>query len=139
MKELSESLKEFCAKQELLRLAYTGEGSYPRAVPVWFVVIGDDYCIGTYKTSAKSKAIERDPRVGWVIDGGEKPAYKGVSMYGRAAEIVGDERERVYRELGMKYFGTTDNSVFKEIYGEADDSQTIYLRLKPEGGNSWEY
>ena len=139
MKELSAALKEFSEKQELMRLAYTDGGGYPRAVPVWFVVIGDDYCIGTDKKSAKWKAIEQDSRVGWVIDGGEKPSYRGVSMYGRATEITGDERERVYRELGMKYFGTTDDAVFKEIYGEADNRDTIYLRLKPEGGNSWEY
>jgi len=69
MKELSAALKEFSEKQELMRLAYTDGSGYPRAVPVWFVVIDDDYCIGTDTKSAKWKAIKQDPRVGWVIDG----------------------------------------------------------------------
>ncbi|HKP86679.1 MAG TPA: pyridoxamine 5'-phosphate oxidase family protein [Blastocatellia bacterium] len=139
MKEISRALKEFCENQELLRLAYIGSGGYPRAVPVWFVVIDGDYCLGTDTKSAKWKAIKQDPRVGWVIDGGEKPKYKGISMHGRAEEVTGSERALIYDELGRKYFGTTDDAVFKEIYGEADNDETVYLRLRAEGGTSWDY
>ena len=140
MKELSARLKELCETSELLRLAYTDEGGYPRVVPVWYVLLDGAYCIGTYATSAKAKAIKREPRVGWVIDGGDKPKYWGVSCYGRAAEISdAGQREAVYRALGDKYFGTTDDPTFLEIYGKVDDAQTVYLRLAPEDGNSWEY
>src|SRR5215211_3031788 len=104
MKELSPTLKEFCEKQELLRLAYTDGRGYPRAVPVWFVVIDGEYYFGTGRTSAKMKAITREPRVGWVIDGGAKPNYKGVSMYGRAEEATdGETRANINRALAIKY------------------------------------
>jgi nitroimidazol reductase NimA-like FMN-containing flavoprotein (pyridoxamine 5'-phosphate oxidase superfamily) len=140
MKELSARLSELCATNELMRLAYTDTSGYPRVIPVWYVLIDGAYCIGTYTTSAKAKAINREPRVGWAIDGGDKPKYWGVSFYGRAAEISdAGEREAVYRALGDKYFGTTDDPTFLEIYGKVDDAQTIYLRLAPEDGNSWEY
>lgn len=139
MKEITPTLKEFSEKEELMRLAYTDSRGYPRAVPVWFIVIDGDYCIGTYNTSEKWKSIKRDPRVGWVIDGGERSSYKGVSMYGRAEEVTGDERVLIYNELAKKYFGTTDDPTYKQIYGEADDPKTGYLRLKPEGSNFWEY
>src|SRR2546426_12748574 len=79
-------LKEFCGKQELLRLAYI-DSKHPRVVPVWFVVIGRDYYVGTYARSPKSKAIKRKPRIAWVIDGGTQGKYKGVSMYGQAEEV----------------------------------------------------
>ena len=140
MKELSPTLKEFCEKQELLRLAYTDGRGYPRAVPLWFVIIDGDYHFGTDAASAKAKAIERDPRVGWVIDGGANGKYKGVSMYGQAEKVTdGQERAEIHRALGMKYFGAVDHPQFKEIYGEADDAETVYLRLKGEDGISWEY
>ena len=139
MKEPSAALKEFCEKQELMRLSYKDGSGYPRVVPVWFVILDGDYYFGTYNTSEKWKSIERDPRVGWVVDGGEKPSYKGVSIYGRAEEVTGDERVRVYNELGKKYFGTTDDPTYKQIYGEADDEKTGYMRLKAEGSNFWEY
>ena len=98
------------------------------------------YYVGTYTTSAKSRAIKREPRIGWVIDGGDKPKYRGVSFYGQALEVNDpQEREAVYRALGDKYFGTTDDPTFLEIYGQVDDEQTSYLRLTPEDGTSWEY
>jgi nitroimidazol reductase NimA-like FMN-containing flavoprotein (pyridoxamine 5'-phosphate oxidase superfamily) len=140
MKELSPTLKEFCEKQELMRLAYTDAAARPRVVPLWFVVMHDDYYVGTGTTSAKWKAIKRDPRVGWVIDGGEKSNYKGASLYGRAEEVTDPgERALIYQWLGMKYFGSVEHPKFIEIYGQPDDGQTVYLRLKSEGGISWEY
>jgi hypothetical protein len=140
MKELSPVLKEFTEKQELLRLAYTDNRGYPRVVPLWYVVIDGEHHIGTGAGSAKMRAINRDPRVGWVIDGGENGSYKGVSMYGRAEQVTGAEgRAKIHRALGMKYFGAADHPKFKEIYGEPDDQETIYLRLKGEDGISWEY
>ncbi|HVF92501.1 MAG TPA: pyridoxamine 5'-phosphate oxidase family protein [Blastocatellia bacterium] len=140
MKEMSPTLKEFCRQQELMRVAYTDGRGYPRAVPVWFVVLEDRYCFGTDRASAKWKAIEHDPRVGWVIDGGAKGEYKGASMCG-AAEEVKDEgvRARVHEAMGLKYFGSTDHPEFIKIFGEANDPETVYLRLKAEDGLFWEY
>jgi len=140
MKELSAGLKELCEIGELMRLAYTDGRGYPRVVPVWYVLMNGAYYVGTYTTSAKSRAIKREPRIGWVIDGGDKPKYRGVSFYGQALEVNDpQEREAVYRALGDKYFGTTDDPTFLEIYGQVDDEQTSYLRLTPEDGTSWEY
>ena len=140
MKEISPALKQFCEKEELMRLAYADDKDYPRVVPVWFVVIDDDYCIGTYTSAPKCKAFQRDPRAGWVVDGGEKPKYKGVSMYGRVEEVTDlQERALIYEKLGEKYFGSSDDPAFVEIYGKVDDGQTAYFKLKVEGGTSWEY
>lgn len=139
MKELSQEMKEFCEKQELMRLAYTDSRGYPRAVPVWYVIIEGDYYFGTYRKAEKWKAIKQNPRVGWVIDTGTNPKYKGVSMYGNAEEVMGEQAASIYNELGKKYFGTTDDPVFKQIYGEVNDQQTGYMRLKPEGNFAWEY
>lgn len=140
MKELSAGLKELCETGELMRLAYSDARGYPRVVPVWYVLINGAYCIGTETKSAKLKAIKREPRVGWVIDGGDKPKYRGVSLYGQALEVSDpQEREAIYRALGDKYFGTTDDATFLQIYGKVDDEQTAYLRLTPEDGTSWEY
>src|SRR2546423_14045215 len=133
MKELSAGLKELCETSELMRLAYSDGRGYPRVVPVWYVLIDGAYCIGTYPTSAKFKAIQREPRVGWVIDGGDKPKYKGVSFYGSAAQVTdAQERASIYRALGDKYFGSIEDAAFLQIYGKVDDEQTAYLRLTPE-------
>jgi nitroimidazol reductase NimA-like FMN-containing flavoprotein (pyridoxamine 5'-phosphate oxidase superfamily) len=85
MQDLSPTLSAFCEDAELLRVAYLDRQGYPRVVPVWFVRLDGAYYIGIGATSAKWKAMRRDPRVGWVIDGGTRGQYKGASMRGRAA------------------------------------------------------
>jgi nitroimidazol reductase NimA-like FMN-containing flavoprotein (pyridoxamine 5'-phosphate oxidase superfamily) len=140
MKQLSDTLKEFCEKQELLRFAYIDESGYARAVPLWFVIINDDCYVGTGATSAKSKAVKRDPRVGWVIDGGERSHYKGVSDRGHVEEVTNmNLRQQVYDALSVKYFGSTGHPKFVEIYGQVDDADTVYWRLIAEDRISWEY
>jgi nitroimidazol reductase NimA-like FMN-containing flavoprotein (pyridoxamine 5'-phosphate oxidase superfamily) len=140
MQEPSPTLQEFCEKEELLRLAYLDSRGYPRVVPVWFVMIEGDYYFGTGAASAKWKAMQRDTRVGWVIDGGTRSHYKGVSRRGRVEEVSDSTwRARVYVALGKKYFGATDDPKLIEIFGNVDDAETVYLRLVPEDGLTWEY
>jgi nitroimidazol reductase NimA-like FMN-containing flavoprotein (pyridoxamine 5'-phosphate oxidase superfamily) len=140
MKNLTKSLKEFCEEQELLRLAYLDSRGHPRVVPVWFVTVAGKFYIGTGASSPKWKAIQRDPRVAWVIDGGKKGKYKGASMFG-TAETVTDKklRAKLYRAFGVKYFGSADHPRHVEIWGEVDDPGSVYIRLKVEDGFSWEY
>jgi len=139
MKRLPKQLKEFSDKQELLRLAYVDSG-YPRVVPVWFVVIGRDTYIGTYANSPKWKAIKRKRKIGWVIDGGEQGKYKGVSFFGQAEEITDVKlRAKIYRAMGVKYFGSDDHPKHIEIWGEVDDTSAVYIRLKSDDGFWWEY
>lgn len=140
MKEMPSTLKEFCEKQELMRVAYTDARGYPRAVPVWYVVLEGEYYFGTGRASVKWKSLERDPRTGWVIDGGTNGKYKGASLYGRAEEVRdAGLRARLHEALGLKYFGSAAHPEFIKIYGQADDAETVYLRLRLEDGFFWEY
>jgi nitroimidazol reductase NimA-like FMN-containing flavoprotein (pyridoxamine 5'-phosphate oxidase superfamily) len=140
MKDMTETLKEFCEKEELLRLAFIDSSGYPRVVPVWFALLDGEYFLGTDTTSAKLKAIRKDSRVGWVIDGGPMSAYKGASFRGRAEEVTDSAlRANIYDALGTKYFGSTDHRKYIELYGEADNPEIVYLRLRAEDSLTWEY
>ncbi|HEX9867210.1 MAG TPA: pyridoxamine 5'-phosphate oxidase family protein [Candidatus Tectomicrobia bacterium] len=140
MQELSPTLQAFGAQAELLRLAFLDRQGYPRVVPVWFVLLDGAYYIGIGTTSAKWKAMQREARVGWVIDGGTRGHYKGASMRGRAEE-VGDPsgRARVYEALRRKYFGAADAAEFVNIFGQVDDPESVYVRLVPDAALTWEY
>jgi nitroimidazol reductase NimA-like FMN-containing flavoprotein (pyridoxamine 5'-phosphate oxidase superfamily) len=140
MPELSATLQEFCEQAEILRLAYVDRQGYPRVVPVWFVRLDGAYHIGIGTTSAKWKAMQRNPRVGWVIDGGARGHYKGAAMRGRAEEVRDAAwRTRIYDALGKKYFGAADDPEFVKIFGPVDEPETVYVRLIPEAGLTWEY
>ena len=138
--ELSPTLQTFCEHEELSRLAYLDRQGCPRVVPVWFVMIDGAYHVGTGTKSAKWRAMQRDARIGWVIDGGPRSGYKGASLRGHAEEVRdATMRARVYEALGRKYYGTPDQAKFIEIFGRVDDPETVYLRLVPEDGLTWEY
>jgi nitroimidazol reductase NimA-like FMN-containing flavoprotein (pyridoxamine 5'-phosphate oxidase superfamily) len=140
MREISTRIKELSDKQKLMRLSYLGPNGYPRVVPVWFARVDDSYYIGTEATSAKSKAIRRNPRTGWVIDGGETPQLWGASYTGRLEEVSDAAiKGRIYRALGEKYFSSSDDPGFVKIYGQVDDPATVYFKLVPETVFSWDY
>ena len=140
MKRLTPTLKEFCENQELLRLAYADGHKQPRVVPVWFVVIGANYYVGTGTQSPKWKAIKRNARVAWVIDGGKQGKYKGASMSGEAKEVTDLKlRAKIYRAFGKKYFGSANHPKHIQIWGEVDDPSSVFMLLKPEDAFSWEY
>jgi nitroimidazol reductase NimA-like FMN-containing flavoprotein (pyridoxamine 5'-phosphate oxidase superfamily) len=139
MKRLSSTLKRFIEKQELLRIAWTDRGG-ARVVPVWFLLVDRRYYIGTGSKSAKWRAMKKRPLVGWVIDGGTKGRYKGLSMHGRAEEVTdGKLRTKLYAAFGRKYFGSADHPGHKEIWGEVDDPATVFIHLKAADGFWWEY
>ena len=140
MQELSPTLQAFCEQAELLRLAFLDRQGYPRVVPVWFVWLDGAYYIGIGPTSAKWKAMQRNSRVGWVVDGGTRSHYKGASMRGRAEEVrEAAWRARVYDALGQKYFGAADDAEFIKIFGQADDPDSVYVRLIPDAALTWEH
>ncbi len=106
-------LQTFCEQEALLRLAYVDRQGFPRVLPLWFVLLDDAYYVGTGTTSPKWKAIQRDTRVGWSVDGGVPEHYTGASLYGRAIEVTdAATRARVYAALGRKYFQTPEHPRF---------------------------
>ncbi len=137
MRRLPRRLREFCQKQKIMRLAFTDGRGYPHVLPLWFVMIGNDYFFGTDRESAKGRAVLKNPRVGWVIDGGTSVrTYKGVSFWGRAEEVT-DPRlwRKVWRALGAKYYGSPESRAFQDLY----TPETLIVRLKPEGIFFWDY
>jgi nitroimidazol reductase NimA-like FMN-containing flavoprotein (pyridoxamine 5'-phosphate oxidase superfamily) len=138
--ELSPALRTLVEEAEMLRLAFVDRQGYPRVVPVWFVRIDGAYCIGIGTTSAKWKAMQRNPHVGWVIDGGPRGHYQGVSMRGTAEEVhETSARTRVYEALGRKYFGAANDAEFVNIFGQVDDPESVYVRLIPDNALTWEH
>lgn len=137
---LSPTLHTFCEQEALLRLAYIDRQGFPRVLPVWYVLLDGVSYVGTGTTSAKWRALQRNARVGWVMDGGEPSHYKGASLCGTAAEVTDAAlRARVYEALGRKYFDSPTHPRFVEIFGAVDDPETVYLQLVPEHGRTWEY
>jgi PPOX class probable F420-dependent enzyme len=66
----------------------------PRVTPIWVVLDGDELVFTTHETSAKAKAIKRDPRVAMCFDD-ERPPFSYVIAHGEA--VLSDDLDDLRR------------------------------------------
>jgi PPOX class probable F420-dependent enzyme len=87
------------------KLGYTASDGRPLVAPIWFVIDDGDIIFNTGTTTAKGKALARDPRVVLVVDL-EEPPYAFVQVQG-IAEIIDDvtETQRTATIIGGRYMG----------------------------------
>ena len=87
------------------KLAQVTAGGGPRVAPVWVALDGDDVMFTTGDTTAKGKALQRDPRVALCFDD-EAPPFSFVIVHGTAT--TSDELDDVRRWaaiIGGRYMG----------------------------------
>ena len=110
-------------------IATTRADGRPHAVPVWFVLDGDDILISTAENTVKGKDIRRDPRVTVVADDAAPP-YAFVKVDG-VAEVIRDAEEirRVGTEIGRRYLGDEGAAGFGEY---ASRPGGVIVRVRPE-------
>jgi len=86
-------------------LGFTASDGRPLVAPVWFVLDGDRIAFNTGATTAKGRALARDPRVVMCIDLPEPP-YAFVQVQGRVevSENMDDVR-RIATAAGARYMG----------------------------------
>lgn len=86
-------------------LGYLASDGRPLVAPVWFVVDGDRLIFNTGSSTAKGKALRRDPRVVLTVDD-PHPPYSFVQVQGVAelSEDLAAVREFAAR-IGGRYMG----------------------------------
>ncbi|MEE4021524.1 PPOX class F420-dependent oxidoreductase [Gordonia sp. PKS22-38] len=98
-------------------LAFLAADGRPLGAPVWFVLDGDRIAFNTGATTAKGRAIGRDPRVVLTVDL-PAPPYAFVQIQGRA--VTGDdlaEVRRIATACGARYMGADRAEEFGERNG----------------------
>lgn len=101
----------------------------PHAVPIWFVVDGDDVVVTTREATVKGRNMIRDPRVSVVVDD-EAPPCAFVSIDGRAeVSRDGAELRRFAAEIGRRYLGEDGVEQFVDY---AVTSGMSVFRVRPE-------
>lgn len=86
-------------------LGYTAADGRPLVVPVWFVLDGDRIAFNTGATTAKGRALLRDPRVVMAVDLPEPPfGFVQVQGIARVTDDL-DEVRRIATMCGARYMG----------------------------------
>jgi PPOX class probable F420-dependent enzyme len=87
------------------KLAVVAASGAPLVAPVWVDLDGDDIVFNTGATTAKGRAIRRDPRVAMCFDD-ERPPFSFVLVHGTATIIEDlDEVGRWAARIGGRYMG----------------------------------
>jgi PPOX class probable F420-dependent enzyme len=101
----------------------------PHAVPVGFVLAGDDVLFLTGERTVKGANLQHDPRVSLVVDD-EAPPFAFVRIDGRAE--VSQARDEVRRaaaiEIGRRYGGAESVDEFVRF---ADIALGLLVRVRP--------
>lgn len=86
-------------------LGYTAADGRPLVVPVWFVLDGDRIAFNTGATTAKGRALLRDPRVVMAVDLPAPPfGFVQVQGIARVTDDL-DEVRRIATMCGARYMG----------------------------------
>ncbi|MEO7556440.1 MAG: PPOX class F420-dependent oxidoreductase [Acidimicrobiales bacterium] len=87
------------------KLALVAKSGAPIVAPVWIALDGDDIVFNTGASTAKGRAIARDPRVAMCFDD-ERPPFSFVLVHGTAAVSEDlDEVQRWATIIGGRYMG----------------------------------
>jgi len=87
------------------KLAVTRADGRPHVTPIWFVLDGDDVVLTTHATSAKARALRREPRAALCVDD-QQPPYSYVMIEGTAAMSDDlDDLRRWATVIGGRYMG----------------------------------
>jgi PPOX class probable F420-dependent enzyme len=129
MAALSDGIRTFLTRGTRTgKLGFVAADGRPLVAPVWFVVDGDDLLFTTGATTAKGRALTRDPRLVLCVDL-EEPPYAYVQVQGEAT--VSEDREallQVATAIGQRYMGAERAAEFgrrNAVPGE------LLVRLRP--------
>ena len=130
----------FLAAERTCRVATVGPDG-PHATPLWFGWDGAALWLYSIVKSQRWTDLQRDPRVGVVVDAGvEYLELRGVEIIGRA-EPVGelprtgvpdDTLTEVEKIFGAKYLAANNGEMFH-------DRRHGWLRIVPTKITSWDF
>jgi hypothetical protein len=133
-----EERSAFLAEQRTCRVATMGADG-PHATPLWFVWHDGHVWLYSIVQSQRWTDLDRDPRIGVVVDAGvEFSELRGVEITG-AVEVVGD----VPRTGGVDDRLTEVELKFALKYAGGDtmyhDGRHAWLRVVPKKLVSWDF
>lgn len=140
----AEEVTAFLADQRKVQVASLGADGSPHLTTLFHVLVDGRIAFWTYGTSQKVRNLDRDPRVGALVESGEQYAeLRGVSIRGRA-ELVRDP-DRVLeigtavalRMLGLSSAEELGELGLAEVRRQA--AKRVAVVVHPDHVASWDH
>ncbi len=110
------------------KLAFLSASGRALVTPIWFILDGDEIIFNTARTTAKGRAILRDPRVTMVVDLEEMP-YGFVRVQGEATVSEDpDELLDSATRIAARYVGQDRAEEFGRRNGVSGE---LLVRIRP--------
>ena len=128
----------FLREQRTCRVASVGRDGQPHNKPLWFVWDGSALWLNSIVRSQRWADLEREPRVGVVVDTGEDfDELRGVELLGSVA-VVGEVPRTAAPDPALE----TPERLFGQKYAGGAfvaDGRHAWLRLTPVKLVSWDF
>lgn len=122
--------ERFLAGRHVAVLATLGAEGEPVLTPIWYLYRDGALRMRTSGESVKARNVRRDQRVTLCVQD-ERPPYKSVTVYGRAA--VEPEDEALTATIPRHYLGMVGGAAYLRMAREAvEQSAEVTLVVRPE-------
>jgi PPOX class probable F420-dependent enzyme len=107
----------------------------PITLPVWFVALDERIYVASPVHRKKVGRIERDPRVSFLVESGERWAeLRGVHLTGRAHRISDPERIAQVRDLLDQKYGSfrSKRTAMPEVTRSQYETEIAVMEIVPD-------
>lgn len=144
----SKSAQDLLHSPLLMRLAYLGPDSYPRAIPIGYVWDGRSFIVCTAEAAPKVQALRSNPRVALTIDTETQPPHI-LLVRGRASVEIVEGVPPEYLDASRKWIGPDQWDAFERQVRACTGawrasgsllsgrSSSISKRLSPSRCSTW--
>ncbi len=132
-------IAEFVATSRTGTLATIGRDGQPHLTAMWYAVLDGEIWLETKAKSQKAVNLRRDPRVSFLIEGGQTyDTLRGVSFEG-TAEIVEDPEMlfRVGVSVWERYTGPYSEEMRPAV--DAMMNKRVAVRIRTRRTRSWDH
>jgi PPOX class probable F420-dependent enzyme len=134
-----EEVAGFLGLRLTMSLATNGADGWPHVVAMWYGFLDGAPGFLTYRSAQKYRNLQRDPRVGCLVEDGDRyDNLRGVMLRGRA-EVVedGDERLSLATNIIARYQGPLDPAGIDAV--RASIAKRVAVRIQVQDVASWDH
>ena len=135
----ADEIADFVVNSRTGTLATVGPDGQPHLTAMWYAVVDGEIWLETKAKSQKAVNLQRDPRVSFLIEGGDTyDTLRGVSFEG-TAEIVDDPD--VSHRVGVSVFERYTGPYSDELRPIVEQmmNKRVCVRIVPHRARSWDH
>ena len=131
---------EFLNECRNLQVASLNRDGSPHLTTLWYAVDHNCIVFDTYAKSQKAVNVQRDPRVGLLVEAGDSyETLRGVSVNGVAEFVTDAELSCALKvKIGKRYFHEVPEDTLRE-QAQASRGKRVVIRVKPGKIVSWDH